>query len=216
FAVLATVRLFEGRWGRCDREGVAMAAIALLEGAVAVFFLRREGRRELGVLHSGIALTVVAIAAADLLSGSNLTYVWAAEAALLAWLSWRVKGRSFQVASLAYLALAAAHALVFEARPDHLFEVGRHPGGAIPSAVAVAAAAWFGATLVKALVFDGGELSASLRSTSFLAVGVCLLLAGYLLQLLDERLVHLSLRTVAASILALGLALSAVTTLVDG
>src|SRR5205085_2921082 len=71
FAVLATVRLFEGRWGRFDREGVAMAVVALVEGAVAVFFFRREGRRELSVLHSGLALTVVAIAAADLLSGAN-------------------------------------------------------------------------------------------------------------------------------------------------
>ncbi|HEX6699929.1 MAG TPA: DUF2339 domain-containing protein, partial [Gaiellaceae bacterium] len=303
-AVLATVRLFEGSWGRFDREGVAMAAIAAVEGAAAAFF-RRDGRRDLAALHGGIALAVVAIAAADLLSGANLTYVWAAEAALLGWLSWRARERSFQLASLAYLVLAAAHALMFEARPDRLFEVGEHPARAIPSAVAlgiaafacawfarrfdepqehagllgqivavleegqrelriatgcaaamagiyalslgilavvadsvggdlerrfelghigvsaawglvglaaalvalrrrsdtvlVAAAAWFGVALVKVFVFDGAELSDNHRSFSFLAVGACLLLAGYLVQLLDERLVRLNGLVVVAS-----------------
>ncbi|HEX6699898.1 MAG TPA: DUF2339 domain-containing protein, partial [Gaiellaceae bacterium] len=63
--------------------------------------------------------------------------------------------------------------------------------------------------------FDGAELSDNHRSFSFLAVGACLLLAGYLVQLLDERLVRLNGLVVVASLLALGLAISAVLTLVD-
>jgi uncharacterized membrane protein len=320
FGVLAAVRLFEGSWGHFDREGIAIGAIALVQGAVAAVFWR-QSFRELSELHAGLALAVVAIAAADLLSGANLTYVWAAEAALLAWLAPRARERTFQLASFAYLTLATMHALLFEARPTHLFDADVRPGPAIASAAAVGiaalaaawyarafdeprehagvlarifdeldrgqrelrttagalaalagaytlalgilalvelgsgsleyrfelghvgvsaawavvglgavliavwrgsdtvlvgGAAWLGVTVAKTLVFDGGEISADHRSASFLAVGACVLLAGYLVQLLDERLVDLSVFVAAASVVALGLALSAVTTLVDG
>ena len=315
YGVLAAVRLFDGSWGRFDREGVAIGVVALVQAAVAAYFWR-GGRRELSTLHAGLALAVLAISVADLLSGGNLTYVWAAEAALLAWLAPRARERSFQLASFAYLTLATVHALAFEARFDRLFEEGNDPARAIPSAVAIALAAlavawfartyaepvdrvgllrrlfdelerrqaelrilagvvaglaatyalslailagvehwasfevgqvavtsawallglgaalvglrrrsdavlaatavWFGATLVKAIVYDAHELSANLASASFLAVGVCLLLAGYLVQLLDARAVRLSPAAIAAAVLALGLAVSAVTTLVDG
>ena len=315
FGVLAAVRLFEGSWGRVDREGVAIGAIALVEGAVAAVFWRLL-RRELTALHGALALTAVAISAADLLSGANLTYVWAAEATLLAWLAVRARARTFQLASFAYLTLATVHALVFEARLDHLFEAGHRPGSAIPSAVAVGVAAlaaawfarpsgeteehagllgdllreveggqaelraiagvlaglagtyalslgilatvehwgrfevghvfvtaawaliglaaalvalrrgsdavlgaavvWFAATLGKAIVFDGYELTSNLRSASFLAVGACVLLAGFVVHLLHGRAVRLTLLTLAAAVVPLGLALSAVTTLVDG
>jgi uncharacterized membrane protein len=321
FAVLAAVRLFDGSWGRIDREGLATAVVALVYGAVAAFFWR-DGRRELSALHGCISLAVVAIAAADLLSGGNLTYVWAAEAALLAWLAPRARERSFQLVSLAYLVLAAGHALGFEARLERLFDAGLHPARAIPSAVAVgiaafacawfarrfdepqehvgllgrvlkaldgsqpllrtaagcltalaaiyalslatlaladwwlggdleyrfevghvgvstvwalaglaaalvglrrrsdtallAGAVWLSATVVKAILYDGPELSPDLRSASFLAVGACVLLAGYVVHLLDERGVQLSPLTFAAALVPLGLALSAVTTLVDG
>jgi uncharacterized membrane protein len=315
FGVLAAVRLFEGSWGRLDREGVAIGVIALVQGAVAGFFWR-DGRRDLSALHAGLSLAVLAIAVADLLSGGSLTYVWAAEATLLAWLAARTRERSFQLASFAYLVLATVHALAFEARLDRLFETGHDPAHAVPSAVAIALAAaaaawfarpydrpvehsgllrrvfdelergqgelrilaaalsglaaiyalslgilavverwssfevgqvvvttawaliglagalvalrrgstqgirvagiWFVVTVVKAIVFDGGALSADLRSASFLAVGTCLLLAGYLVQLLDKRAVRLSPATIAAAVLPLGLALSAATTLVEG
>ena len=82
--------------------------------------------------------------------------------------------------------------------------------------ILVTASFWFGATLLKVLVFDVHELSPNLRSASFLAVAGCLLLAGYLVQLLDPRLVRLSPLAIAVALVPLGLALSAVTTLVDG
>jgi uncharacterized membrane protein len=321
YGVLAAVRLFDGSWGRFDREGVAIGLIALVQGAIAGVFWQQR-RRELSALHGGIALAAVAIAAADLLSGANLTYVWAAEATLLAWLAVRARERTFQLASFAYLALATIHALAFEARLDRLFEVGHDPARAVPSAVAVAVAAlaaawfarplddpqersgllgdllrqveasqrelrvlagvlaglagtyalslgvlalveigagsdvdhrfqvghvcvsaawalvgfaaalvalrrrsdamlataglWFVATLLKAVAFDGHELSPNLRSASFLAVGGCLLLAGYLVQLLGERRIGITLVTAVAAIVPLGLGLSAITTLVHG
>ena len=315
FGVLAAVRLFEGSWGRVDREGVAMGVIALVEGVVAGVFWRLR-RRELSALHAGLAFTAVAVAGADLLSGANLTYVWAAEATLLAWLSVRARERTFQLASFAYLTLGTIHALAFEARPDRLFQVGHDPGSAVPSVVAVgiaalaaawfarpsehdeehagllgdvlreiaagqaelravagvlaglagtyalslgilatvehwgrfevghvfvtaawalialatalvalrrrsdfalaASVAWFAATLAKAIVFDALELTPNLRSASFLAVGACLLLAGYAVHLLHRGAVRLTLLTLAAAVVPLGVALSAVTTLVDG
>src|SRR5204863_61628 len=126
-------------------ESETLAALGLVGAMLVPATLVFEGGlTTIGTAFAAVvfaALTVVAIAAADLLSGANLTYVWAAEAALLSWLAPRARERSFQLASLAYLALATGHALVFEARPDRLFEVGRHPGAAIPSAVALALAA---------------------------------------------------------------------------
>jgi hypothetical protein len=66
------------------------------------------------------------------------------------------------------------------------------------------------------MVFDAHELTPNLRSASFLAVGGCVLLAGYLVRLLRGRAARLTLLTLAAAVVPLGLALSAVTTLVDG
>src|SRR5439155_23807070 len=90
---------------------------------------------------------VGAIAVAALLSGASLTYAWAAEAALLAWLGWRLGELRYQLLSFAYLGLALGHALVFEARPDLLFDANNHPGRGVPTIVALAAAtgvaAWF-------------------------------------------------------------------------
>jgi uncharacterized membrane protein len=75
---------------------------------------------------------------------------------------------------------------------------------------------WLGVTLLKLGLYDGWKLDATLRSWSFLAVGACVLLAGYAYQLLGRREGPLDLVAVVGSLVPFGLALSALTTLVEG
>ena len=325
FAILCAAWLLHGSWGSLDKEGVVLAAAALVYCALAAVFFLRPGARQLAVLLGVSGLAVGAIAVADLLSGASLTYAWAAEGALLAWLAWRIAEARFQLASFAYLGLALGHALAFESRLDRLFDPNRHPGRGAPTIAALAAAAaiaawfarepaveaepdegllsflaqpleelrkaqpvvrrvlaaaagvlgiyalsltilelfelgagdvetwfdrghvavsaawavvglavvvaglrratrvltlgglaWLGVTLLKLGLYDTPELDERLRSWSFLAVGVCVLLAGYAYQLVGAREKRLDAIAVVGSVVPLGLGLSAVTTLVEG
>jgi uncharacterized membrane protein len=123
-----------------DRSlGFALLIAAGVYAALAAAFFKPA--RELATLLWALALTGVAVGLAEVLSGSSLTYAWAAEAALLAWLSTRVRDERFQLPALAYLGLALLHTLAYEANPDHLFEVSRHPAAGAPAVLAVALAA---------------------------------------------------------------------------
>ena len=137
--------LFSGSTHGVEREGAALLVVAaayLLAGGL--FFLRQ---RDLSALLVAIGLTVAAVAAAELLSGASLTIAWAGEAAILAWLAERTRERRFQLAAVAYLALALGYALVEEAPPKLLFRIDPHPGAGglslLAVAVAAAALAWF-------------------------------------------------------------------------
>src|SRR6266540_1448214 len=121
-----------------------------------------------------------------LLSGSSLTYAWAAEVALLAWLSSRVRDARFRLASLVYLGLALLHAIAYEASPDHLFEIFRHPARGAPALLAIALAA---------LVFARVERSWEDRTP-----------AGGILRALDPLLRWLRARESAIDATAFGLA----------
>jgi uncharacterized membrane protein len=324
FAVLSAAWLLEGSWGRFDREGVILGVAALGYGAVSASFFFRPDGRQLSVLLAATGLAVGAIAFADLLSGASLTYAWAVEGALLAWLAFRTGELSFQLGSFAYLVLALGHALAFEARLDRLFDPNRHPAHGAPSMAVLGAAAlvaawyaresavepvpeegllsflaqplaelraaqpmvrlalagaatlfglyalslvvlelfelgagdveiwfdrghvvvsalwalvglaavvlglrrgarlvtfaglgWLAVTLVKLGAYDARQLDETLRSYSFLAVGACVLLAGYVYQLLSGRDKPLDAVAVVGSVVPLGLGLSALTTLID-
>src|SRR5204863_5087589 len=66
-------------------EGVALLVVAATYAALtAALFLRS---RELALLLGALSLAAAAVGVAQLLSGSSVTYAWAAEAALLAWLT---------------------------------------------------------------------------------------------------------------------------------
>src|SRR5437763_2927775 len=325
FAILSAAWLLHGSWSSLDKEGVVLAIAALVYGALAAAFFFRPGARQLSVLLGAAGLAVGAIAVADLLSGASLTYAWAVEGALLAWLAWRIGEGRYQLASFVYLGLALGHALVFESRLDRLFDPNLHPGRGAPTiavlAVAAAIAAWFArdpaveaepddgvlsflaqplaelgkaqpvvrrvlvgaagvlgvyalsltilelfelgagdvetwfdrghvavsaawglvglavvvtglrrtsrvltvgglawlaVTLAKLGLYDALELDERLRSWSSLAVGACVLLAAYAYQLFGRREKQLDLVTVVGAVVPLGLALSALTTLVDG
>ena len=107
--------------------------------AASVGLFRRD--RDVASVLWGIALTLAAVGAASLTSGPTLTIVWAAEAAVLAWLARRIAEPRFQIASLAWLGLAFAHGQLARraVRAPVRAERGRI-GAAAPSAAALAVA----------------------------------------------------------------------------
>ena len=137
--------LFSGSAHGVEREGAALLVVAAANAVAGIVLFRRE--RDLSLLFLAIGLTVAAVAGAELLSGASLTIAWAGEAAILAWLAERIRERRFQLAAVAYLALALGYALAVEAPPELLFVVDPHPaaGGLSLLAVAIAASAlaWF-------------------------------------------------------------------------
>ena len=120
-------------------EGIALLVLAAVYLAATAGLFRRA--REVAALLGVLGLALVAVGLADILSGPSLTYAWAAEAALLAWLGSRLRDSRFQLVSIAYLTLAVVHAFAFEASPDHLFDAFRHPAKGAPAVVLIAAAA---------------------------------------------------------------------------
>ena len=122
-----------------DARGVAVAAAAVVYGAVAVAAWRREP--ELSSLATAAGSALAAVALAQFLDGPALVVAWAAETAVLAWLGRRLADTRFQLLALAYLGLALAYTLVYEAQPDLLFtRLADHMSG-VPALLAVAAGA---------------------------------------------------------------------------
>ena len=121
------------------REGYALLAIAVVELVAAAILLRRLA--ELALLLGVAGLTVGAVAAADLLSGATLATAWAAEAAVLAWLSPRLRDARLTLASFAFLTAATVHAFAIDAPLRELFTTTSHPAHAALAIVAVAVAA---------------------------------------------------------------------------
>jgi uncharacterized membrane protein len=122
-------------------EGFALLGVAAGYGAVASGILVGRTRRDLSSLLWAVALALAAVSAADLLSGKALAVAWAAEAAVLAWLAVRAREPRFQLGALAYLTLAAGHAVIFDAPLRRLFVSSDHPAAGVVSVVAAAVAA---------------------------------------------------------------------------
>ena len=134
FAGVSAALLYGG-----THQGVALLVVASVYVALASGLLSRV--RETALLVGLLGLAAAAVGVAQVLSGSSVTYAWAAEAAVLAWLTSRVRDSRFQLPALAYLVLAVGHALVFEASPNHFFRHVHHPASGVPALLAVAVAA---------------------------------------------------------------------------
>ena len=122
-------------------RGIALLAAAAPLAAAGAFFFAAARDRDLGGFLAVLALALVAVAVASLLSGPTLAIAWSAEAAALAWLADRTREPRFQLAAFAYLALAGIHALAIDAQPRRLLEVSPHPAAGVAAVVAAAAAA---------------------------------------------------------------------------
>ncbi|HEY6963080.1 MAG TPA: DUF2339 domain-containing protein [Gaiellaceae bacterium] len=133
FAGWSAAILYDGR-----TEGIAMLVVASAYAAASVALWTRD--RDAAAVLWAIALTVAAVAAAVLTSGVTLTIVWALEAAALARLAKRLDEPRFQLASLAWLALAFVHGIGVDAPFSKLFVENDHTWVAALSAAALAAA----------------------------------------------------------------------------
>src|SRR5882724_843225 len=137
FAGVSAALLYGQRDGGLQ-QGIALLAAGAVYAALAAALYRRA--REAATLLGALGLALTAIGLAETLSGSSLTYAWAAEAALLVWLSSRVRDARFQLPALVYLGLALIHSVATEARPDHFLEAMRHPASGAPALLAIALA----------------------------------------------------------------------------
>ncbi|HKC22134.1 MAG TPA: DUF2339 domain-containing protein [Gaiellaceae bacterium] len=138
FGAVSAGLLYDGR-----DLGVALLVVAGVYIVLAAALFRRL--REPSLLLGALGLAAAAVGVAQVLSGSSVTYAWAVEAAVLAWLTSRVRDGRFQLPAIAYLVLATVHALAFEASPHNFFTEVVHPAKGAPALVAVAlAAALFG------------------------------------------------------------------------
>jgi uncharacterized membrane protein len=138
FAGVSAALLFGRRDGGMQ-QGIALLVVAAVYVVVAAVLYRRV--RESATLLWALGLALAAVGLAEALSGSSLTYAWAAEAAVLVWLSSRVRDARFQLPALVYLGLALIHSIATEASPDHLFESVRHPARGAPALLAIVLAA---------------------------------------------------------------------------
>jgi uncharacterized membrane protein len=139
FAVvlLAAVQLFEPG---TDRGITLLVAAAIWAAVFAALQWRKLEDLALAVGVSALALA--AVGTADVLVGGTLTLVWAAEAVVLAIVARQLADARLRAMAIAYAALAAAHALVTDARLDLLFDRNaEHVEGVLPLAAAAIAAA---------------------------------------------------------------------------
>jgi uncharacterized membrane protein len=134
FGAVSAALLYDGA-----REGVALLVVAGVYLALAAGLFRRL--REPALLLGALGLAATAVGVAQLLSGSSVAYAWAAEAAVLAWLTGRVRDSRLQLPALVYLGLAVVHVLAFEANPRNFFTDVPHPAKGAPVLVAIAVAA---------------------------------------------------------------------------
>ena len=135
---LAAAQLF-GPAGGTSAGGALLVAAAAFGSIAVALWLRAQ--RELGTLLGTIALAAAAVGVANILSGANLAYTFAAEAVVLAFAARQVREARLQLAALGYLVLAAGHALVFDAPPDTLFDIARHPASGVGALAAATVAA---------------------------------------------------------------------------
>jgi uncharacterized membrane protein len=111
--------------------GVYLACLALLRG---------RGQRDLSSALWAVALTAGAVGVADLVSGNELAFVWAAEGALLSWLGLRAREPRLLLGALGYLGLALGQTLALAAAPTELFVANDDPAEGVPAVLATAAA----------------------------------------------------------------------------
>ena len=117
-----------GGWLMLDQSGHSDAAtgwvigVALVHVALGAATLRGRSSREISLLLLAVGIGLSAIGAALALDGPALVAAWSVEAVLLAWLARRMQKDRGYVAAVGFLAAASAHVVLFDARPDRLFE----------------------------------------------------------------------------------------------
>ena len=143
-ATVSTIALLDGSALSLPAQGLALLTVAatlLFTGAL----ISVRSSRELGAPLWGAGLVISTIAAGQLLGGPALAIAWAGQAVLMGWLTIRLRDNRLQLPALVYVTLLALYALVFEAKPDQLFEASANAGtGAISALLSAVALAGLG------------------------------------------------------------------------
>jgi uncharacterized membrane protein len=108
--------------GHGDAGTIWVIGAAIVHVAIGAATLRGRISREVALLALAIGIGLSAIGAALALDGPALVAAWSVESVLLAWLARRTGEQRGYVVALGFLTAAAAHALLFDARPDKLTE----------------------------------------------------------------------------------------------
>jgi uncharacterized membrane protein len=108
--------------GHGDAGTIWVIGTAVVHVAIGAATLRGRISREVALLALAIGIGLSAIGAALALDGPALVAAWSVESVLLAWLARRTGEQRGYLLSLGFLAAAGAHTLLFNARPDKLFE----------------------------------------------------------------------------------------------
>src|SRR5436190_12425107 len=143
-----------GGWALLHSTGNEIGATAWVIGVAAAYVVlaivsfRGRVSGEIAGLLAAVAAALAAVGLALALDGPALVAGWAAEAVLMAWIARRLGDERAYLGSLAFLVLAAGHALVFEARPAAL----AYGLDSLPRAAAALAIVVAGALLVAALL----------------------------------------------------------------
>jgi uncharacterized membrane protein len=175
-----------------DAGTIWVIGAALVHVAIGAATLRGRISRELALLALAVGIGLSAIGAALALDGPALVAAWSVEAVLLTWLARRTGEDRGYLAALGFLSAAAAHSLLFDARPDAMFD---DPNAtAIVAVVLVTAAA-----AIAARLYAGPWESARAVPEAFAVAGL-----AYLPPIALEGVL------VVAAWVAIGVALTAV------
>ena len=136
-----------------NHQGATAWVVAVAGAHAALGFTVGRGRigGEIAALLVAVGSALGAVGLALALSGPALVAGWCVEAVLMAWVGRRAGDRRGQFASLAFLAAASLHALIFEAPPKALAYGLDSVPRAVVALVLVAAAALAVAALVPEL-----------------------------------------------------------------
>jgi uncharacterized membrane protein len=124
--------------GQDRARGLALVGIAILYCAIAALVFRRD--RDLSTVLWAPALYLAMGASDLLLSGTWLVLAWSAISVAALAVADRAGEMRLQIASLAYLLVAAGHALILDGPPRDFLESNGHPAGGVASLFIVAGA----------------------------------------------------------------------------
>jgi len=137
--VPAALLVAQGRWHGVDLDGASLLALGAGYGLLAGLAFAKE--RDLFTLLGALSVTLTAVGAALMLSGTWLVVALAVGTAGLALLANTTREPRLLLASGAYLAVATVHALAFDAPPADLFTMQPEPARGVPALALVAGAA---------------------------------------------------------------------------
>ncbi|MDX6448842.1 MAG: hypothetical protein QOD08_1305, partial [Gaiellaceae bacterium] len=141
-----------------DATGFLALGLAATYAVLGSTVLRR--RRDMATVLWGLGLVLALPASGLVIQDQWLVAAWAAGAAGLAVVARVLRESRFELAAIAYAALALLGTLVAGAQPTDLVVSGAHPGAGLPSLVAVVAAilvlAYLGSYRLPALWIAGG------------------------------------------------------------